>query len=302
LRARWRGLLIVRPPGSSGDTAVRTIAVVNRKGGSGKTTTAVSLAAVLAERGLPTLLIDLDPQGSASAWLADARDDHDRTRAIADAGDLGSFAVRTTVPCLEVVPSSAGLLAAEQTRKGEISLGVVRAVERLRPDWAFVIIDCPPSLSYLSIGALMAVREVIIPVEAHAIALRGVAAVVREMGRIQSTLNPGLRNPLIVACRVNRTLHARGVIDELDRSYGWRLARATIRESIRLPEAEAARLPITAYAPDSGACLDYRLLADELMERGELQEPIQRRVSRWRRLFTRSTHVAAAVPTAGATR
>jgi len=272
---------------------VRTIAVVNRKGGSGKTTTAVSLAAVLAERGLPTLLIDLDPQGSASAWLADARDDRSGIYAFEDTRDLGAIAVKTKIPGLEIVRSSAWLLTAERTQKGDVSLSVLRAIQRLKPYWAFVIIDCPPSLSYLSVGALMAVREVIIPVEAHAIAVPGVAAVVREMGRIQSTLNPGLRNPLIVACRVNRTLHARQVVEELDRTYGWLRSRATIRESIKLPEAEAARMPITTYAPESGACLDYRLLADEVVAREEVAEPMPRRVSRWRRLFTRSAHAAA---------
>jgi chromosome partitioning protein len=272
---------------------VRTIAVVNRKGGSGKTTTAVSLAAVLAERGLPTLLIDLDPQGSASAWLADARDDRGAIYAFEETRDLGAIAVKTKIPGLEIVRSSAWLLTAERTQKGDVSLSVLRAIQRLKPYWAFVIIDCPPSLSYLSVGALMAVREVIIPVEAHAIAVPGVAAVVREMGRIQSTLNPGLRNPLIVACRVNRTLHARQVVEELDRTYGWLRSRATIRESIRLPEAEAARMPITTYAPESGACLDYRLLADEVVAREEVAEPMPRRVSRWRRLFTRSAHAAA---------
>ncbi|HEY8990288.1 MAG TPA: ParA family protein [Candidatus Limnocylindrales bacterium] len=272
---------------------MRTIAVVNRKGGSGKTTTAVSLAAVLAERGLPTLLIDLDPQGSASAWLADARDDRGGIYAFEETRDLGAIAVKTKIPGLEIVRSSAWLLTAERTQKGDVSLSVLRAIQRLKPYWAFVIIDCPPSLSYLSVGALMAVREVIIPVEAHAIAVPGVAAVVREMGRIQSTLNPGLRNPLIVACRVNRTLHARQVVEELDRTYGWLRARATIRESIRLPEAEAARMPITTYAPESGACLDYRLLADEVVAREEVAEPMPRRVSRWRRLFTRSAHAAA---------
>jgi chromosome partitioning protein len=274
---------------------VRTIAVVNRKGGSGKTTTAVSLAAVLAERGLPTLLIDLDPQGSASAWLADERDDRDGIYAFVESQDLGAVASYTKIPGLEIVRSSPWLETAERTLKGDISMGVVRAIERLRPYWAYVIIDCPPTLSYLSVGALMAVREVIIPVEAHSIALPGVAAVVHEMGRIQSTLNPGLRNPMIVACRVNRTLHARQVVEELDRTYGWLLARASIRESIRLAEAEAARLPITAYAPDSGACFDYRLLVDELIEREGLPELSPRRASRWRRLFSRSAHLAAAI-------
>jgi chromosome partitioning protein len=272
---------------------MRTIAVVNRKGGSGKTTTAVSVAAALAERGLPVLLIDLDPQASASAWLADASDERNGFDAYVGTRDLGAFAVKTQIPGLEMVRSSPSLLAAERTLMSKMSVGVVRAVERLRPDWAFVIIDCPPSLSYLSVGALMAAREVIIPVEAHAIALSGVAAVVREIGRIQSTLNPLLRSPLIVACRMNRTNHSRQVLEELERTYGWLLARVTIRESIRLAEAEAARMPITDYAPDSGACLDYRLLVDELLERGEMPEPRPRRVSRWRRLSPRSLHIAA---------
>ena len=272
---------------------MRTIAVVNRKGGSGKTTTSVSVAAALAERGQQVLLIDLDPQASASAWLAEASDDRGPFDAFIGTRDLGTLAVTTQVPGLQIVRSSAWLVTAERTMMGDIGVGVLRAVERLKPDWGFVIIDCPPSLSYLSIGALMAVREVIIPVEAHSIALPGVASVVREMGRIQSSLNPVLRNPLIVACRVNRTLHARRVIDELDRVYGGLLARVTIRESIRLAEAEAARKPITAYAPESGACLDYRLLAEELLEREEFVAPQPPVESRWRHLFNRTTHFAA---------
>jgi chromosome partitioning protein len=274
---------------------VRTIAVVNRKGGSGKTTTAVSLAAVLAERGSPTLLIDLDPQGSASAWLADGRPERGRVHAFVETWDVGAIAIKTTIPGLEIVRSSPRLPEAERNLKGDLSVGIVRAVQSLRPYWSFVIIDCPPSLSYVSVGALMAVREVIIPVEAHSIALPGAAAVVTEIARLQSTLNPGLRSPLIVACRVNRTLHAKQVVEELERTYGWRLARATVRESIRLAEAEAARQPITTHAPESGAALDYRLLADEVLERGVLPEPVAHRVSRWRRVFTRSEHVAAAI-------
>ena len=270
---------------------MRTIAVVNRKGGSGKTTTAVSLAAALAERGLSALLIDLDPQASASAWLGEASDYRGLFDALVGTRDLGDLAARTTVPGLDLVSSSPWLVTAEQTLRGDMSVGVFRAIDRLRPDWDVVIVDCPPSLSYLAVGALMAVREVIIPVEAHSIALPGVASVVREMGRIQSDLNPHLRSPVIVACRVNRTIHARQVVEELNRVYGWRVARASIRESIRLAEAEAARLPITTYAPDSGASLDYRLLAEELMEREGVAEPSPHGGSRLHRLLTRSRRV-----------
>jgi chromosome partitioning protein len=271
---------------------VRTIAVVNRKGGSGKTTTAVSLAAALAERGLPVLLIDLDPQGSASAWLGHDTEDRRGLDNLVETREIGSIVVKTKVAGLDLVPSSPRLQTAERTMKGELGVGVLRAIQRLSKDWAFVIIDCPPSLSYLSVGALMAVQEVVIPVEAHSIALSGVAAVVREIGRIQSSLNPILGNPLIVACRVNRTVHARNVIEELDRTYGYLLARASIHESIRLAEAEAARQPITEFAPESGACVDYRLLAEELLEREVLPEPAPRRVSRWRQLLRRSSHMA----------
>jgi chromosome partitioning protein len=271
---------------------VRTIAVVNRKGGSGKTTTAVSLAAALAERGLPVLLIDLDPQGSASAWLGHDTEDRRGLDNLVETREIASIVVKTKVAGLDLVPSSPRLQTAERTMKGELGVGVLRAIQRLSKDWAFVIIDCPPSLSYLSVGALMAVQEVVIPVEAHSIALSGVAAVVREIGRIQSSLNPILGNPLIVACRVNRTVHARNVIEELDRTYGYLLARASIHESIRLAEAEAARQPITEFAPESGACVDYRLLAEELLEREALPEPAPRRVSRWRQLLRRSSHMA----------
>jgi chromosome partitioning protein len=272
---------------------VRTIAVVNRKGGSGKTTTAVSVAAALAERGLPVLLIDLDPQASASAWLAEPSDNRGLFDALAGRRDLGAIAVMTETPGLQVVPASGWLLTAERTLMGDLGVGMMRAIERLRRTWEFVIIDCPPSMSYLSIGALMAVREVIIPVEAHAIALPGVDAVVREMRRLQSTLNPVQRDPLVVACRVNRTNHARQVVHELQRVYGGLLAQATIRESIRLAEAAAARMPITTYAPESGASLDYRLLAEELLEREWVPEASPRREPRWRHLFRRSARIDA---------
>jgi chromosome partitioning protein len=265
---------------------VRIVAVINQKGGSGKTTTAVCTAGALAERGLTVLLVDLDPQASASAWLAQPSDDRSLFDALVGTRDLAVLAVETSVAGLQVVPSSPWLATAEQMLMGDLGVGMLRAIERLRRSWDFVILDCPPTLSHLSVGALMAVREVIIPVEARAIAVPGVAAVVGEMGRLRTTLNPGLRDPLILACRVNRTVHARNVVGDLRSSYGDRMARATVRETIRLSEAAAARMPITQYAPDSVGSHDYRAFVDELLER-ESGRPGAGLQSRLRRFLTR---------------
>ena len=270
---------------------MRIIAVVNRKGGSGKTTTAVSLAAALAERGMRTLLIDLDPQASASLWLAEPARHKRLEDTFIGSREPESIARPTDVPGLEIMASSNWLLTAEQSMKGNLGVAVMRALQRLKYNWAFVIIDCPPSLSYLSVGALMGSREVIIPAEAHAIALPGVRAVVAEMRRLQSSLNPSLFDPMIVACRVNRTIHSLQVVSQLGTIYGELLAQATIRDSIRLPEAADAHEPITRYAPESGASLDYRLLAEELLARGYLHEMEPRRETRWWHIFHRTAQI-----------
>lgn len=247
---------------------MRIVAVINQKGGTGKTTTAVSVAGVLAERGFAVLLIDLDPQGSASAWLSVPPSGRELFDALVGTRDLAQLAVETEVDGLFVVASSPWLVTAERMLLGDLGVGVLRAIERLRTTtWDFVIIDCPPTLSHLAVGALMAVREVIVPVEARSIAVPGAAAVVSEIRRLQMTLNRQLREPLILACRVSRTVHARQVVSELRDLYGDLLARTTIRETIRLADAAATHRPITLLAPDSTGSRDYRAFVDELIAR-----------------------------------
>ncbi len=170
---------------------MRTIAVINRKGGSGKTTTAVNTAAAIAEIRSPVLLIDLDPQGSASEWLGRRGDEWGMGEALQRSFDLTRLATPTDVPGLEIIAATEWLVTAERSIQGQLSLGISRAIRRLPRRWTCVIIDCPPSLSYLTIGVLMGVRELIIPIEAHAMALSGAGAIMAELPSIKG-LNPDL--------------------------------------------------------------------------------------------------------------
>ena len=251
---------------------MRTVAVVNRKGGSGKTTTAVNTAAALAEAGRPVLLLDLDPQGSASEWLDRAGDDRGLSEAYLGRTDLARLAVRTETTGLDIVPSAPWLITAERTLLGELSLGVARAIQHLPERWAFVIVDCPPSLSYLSIGVLMGVRELIIPVEAHGMAVTGADAVIDELAAVRD-LNPSLGAAHLLPCRVNRTKHAREVIETLEADYAEIVTRTRIRDTIKLAEAHEARQPITTFAPTSAGAVDYRAFAAELVARGAPTDP-----------------------------
>ena len=244
---------------------MRTLAVINHKGGAGKTTTSVNLAAAIGETGSRVLLIDLDPSASASEWIG-VRDD---TRAMFDvfvgSVDFASLAQRTIVPGLDIVPASPWLVTAERTLMGDLAAAFVRAINRLPANWDIVVADCPPSIAYLSVAALTAFHEVLIPVETHAIALPGVASLVREMDQIRLGLNPALGAPRILAGRVNRTVHSREVLEELRRTYGDLVLTSTIRDSVRLAEAAGLRLPITLSAHDSRVANDFRAVAAEIM-------------------------------------
>ncbi len=243
---------------------MRTIAVINRKGGSGKTTTAVNTAAAIAELRPSVLLIDMDPQGSASDWLARHGDDRGLGEAFQRTFDLTRLVTSTDVPGVDIIAASDWLVTAERSMQGELSLGISRAIRRLPQRWSTVLVDCPPSLSYLTIGVLMGVAELIIPVEAHAMALSGADAIIDELPSIQG-LNPGLRATHMLPCRVTRTIHAREVVNTLAAAYPTMITQARIRETIRLAEAADAQQPITIYAPNSTASHDYRAFARELL-------------------------------------
>jgi len=253
---------------------MNTIAVTNHKGGSAKTTTAVSVAAALGERGLRALVVDMDPQGSATGWLGSPAGGRIVLDAYLGRADLAGVVVDTSAPGVQLVPSTPWLVAADRTQEIDVALSVIRAIEYLPPLWDYVLVDCPPSQGYLAIAPLSACAHVLVPVEAHVLALSGLVSLLETMQEVRQRLNPRLELAAIVACRVSRTRHAREVVDRLKDRYPGKVLPTVVRENISLAEAPSFRLPITRYASSSSGAEDYRAVAREFMERIPVGAPI----------------------------
>lgn len=250
---------------------MRTIAVMNQKGGAGKTTTAVNLAAALGERGTRVLLIDLDPQASATAWYGVHDAERELLEVFTDNAGLEGITRNTGISGVELVPSSTWLVAVEKAVAGEVGAEFIlrRAFEKLK-DRDYVLIDCPPSLGFLSVSALAACREVVVPVAAHIMELAGLAALLQTLNTVGERLNPDLTMSAVLACRVDsRTKLAREVVESLRERFGDTVLQTVIHENIRLAEAPSFSQPITTYAPESKGAKEYRAAAAEIAARGD---------------------------------
>ncbi len=243
---------------------MRTIAIAHHKGGTAKTTTTVNLAAALAEAGHRVLVIDMDPQGSASAWLGVRDPELSVIDAIRGEQPLAHLVYETTAPGVQLVAASPELVVSGPDAESATAIGFIRAMEALPPLWDFVLVDCPPSLGYLGVAPLTACQEVLVPVEAHVLALVGLSSLMETIARARARLNPGLRITGVVACRVSRTTHSRLVVDRLAARFPDVFLRTQIHESVRLAEAPGFRVPVTLLAPKSSGAEDYRALAAEI--------------------------------------
>lgn len=248
---------------------MRIVAIVNHKGGVGKTSLSVSLAAAWAATGERVALVDLDGQASASAWLGAADDGTDATLDVfANGGPLRL--VGSTVPGLDVAPASPAL-----ARLDALLAGQPDAVTALRPAlsalggrYGWTVIDTPGAFGLATLAALAAASAVVVPIEPSLLAVAQLSEVLATIDRIRARLAPTLPPAIIAPVRVDvRTVLARDVLDTLRQRFGGAVTSATVRESVRMREAPGARQPIGLYDGGGGAAADVAALALELSER-----------------------------------
>jgi chromosome partitioning protein len=269
-------------PSAEGDghRVARIIAVANQKGGVGKSTTAVSLGAALAELGHRVLVIDLDPQGNASTGLGIRHEAREVTvyDVLATDAPIAGAIIPTAIENLFAIPSTIDLAGAEIELVSQFSreLRLRKAIEPLRRDsYDFVLLDCPPSLGLLTVNALAAAEELIVPIQCEYYALEGLGQLLRNVRLVQQNVNTGLRFTGIVMTMFDpRTKLSEQVVAEVRRYFGDRVYGTIIPRTVRLSEAPGFGQPITIYDPNSKGAQSYRDLALEVASRMPDESPL----------------------------
>jgi chromosome partitioning protein len=247
----------------------RIIAIVNQKGGVGKSTTAVNLGASLAILGKSVLLVDIDPQGNSTSGLGvDKRSlERDIYGVLLSDVPIADVIVPTGVPHLELVPATIGLAGAEIELVSTLSRETClrRALASVSDKYDYVLIDCPPSLGLLTLNALTAATEVLIPVQAEYYALEGLSQLTNVVGRIREALNPGLYiSGVLVTMFDGRTRLATEVLDEVHAHFPRQVYRTQIPRNIRLSEAPSFGKPVALFDVKSRGAQAYLALAREV--------------------------------------
>ena len=251
---------------------MRVLLVANQKGGCAKTTTVVNLAAAFAERALRVLVIDLDAQSNATQWLGVDTAGDGAFKLLTGSEPLETLCHSTRIANVSMIPASQELVNTEQALAGKIAVDSIlrRRLAKLQPEqWDYVLIDTPPTLGVVTLNALVAATDLLIPVTTHVMTLAGVARLMERVQEVQELLNPTLNVIGFIASRFDaRTRHAKDVFDALKVRFGDQVLKTTIRENVRLAEAPSFSESVLTYDNKGSAAQDYRALAQELIERG----------------------------------
>lgn len=248
----------------------KIICIVNQKGGVGKTTTAVNLSACLAEEGRRTLLVDMDPQGNASSGLGIRAGKKTVYEALVGECTLESTVEKTRQKKLFVAPADIRLAGAElelaSLERREYRMRA--ALEPIKNDYDYILIDCPPSLGLITVNALTTARSVLVPIQCEYYALEGVTALMNTVQRVKRSLNPGLDIEGVVLTMMDgRTNLSIQVVAEVKKHFKKQVFDTVIPRNVRLGEAPSHGLPIHMYDPRSSGAAAYQALAREVLKR-----------------------------------
>jgi chromosome partitioning protein len=247
------------------------IAVVNQKGGVGKTTTSINLAAAIAGKGFRTLLIDLDPQANATLSFIERHEiKHSVFDALSGELDIAECIQPAKPPHLSLLPSTIALARLEGKLMGELDapFKLKDALQPIRHDYDYIVIDSPPTLGILTVNSLVASSHVLVPIQSSYFALEGTDDLLDTIEKVRARPNPDLQLlGVVVTLHDKRTLLGKDVIGQINEVFGGKVFDTVISKSVRLEESPAYRESIFTYAPNSSGALEYYKLSEEVLGR-----------------------------------